>query len=517
MVINNLMTINAVAYTDYDSLSVRSSSARFNTTSSFTAMFTNYTGVHDNDFVIGQEVVVKADKNTNPATTTIFTGILEDVQYSGNPNSEMISLTGRDYGLRLMDSFVQPEVYTNTEVSVIVKDLIDKYVTGITYTNVATTTITVSRIVFREVSVFDAIKQLAELASYDFYVDVNKDLNFNISNSISSGQTFDNTNVLSCNFRETNQELYNSVRVYGGTYMTGYKDEFTADGAGSVFTTTYKPFSTTVTVSGGSGTFTKIGGAEFQVTNPSGIDYTVSQEDKQIIFISGTANGDKIPENGQLLTATYDRAVPIIKFGQDSSSITAYGKREKVVINNEITDPRQASTLVKTILNDGALTKKMGEIKLYGTIASLQAGRTCIVNLPYENINSSTYNMLEVRYDFTTANNLSESVVTVKVSDKIRNLVDTLKQMINDIKKLQAGDVLSTDLITRLVGATGSIGPGYNFYVRNRNVGASFILGHSINGVLGSPAASVSGPNVVLGDQRPASVIQVSGGNKWSI
>jgi hypothetical protein len=43
--------------------------------------------------------------------------------------------------------------------------------------------------------IFDALKQLAQLSGYIFYVDVDKDLHFEMAENVSSGVTLDNTNL----------------------------------------------------------------------------------------------------------------------------------------------------------------------------------------------------------------------------------------------------------------------------------------------------------------------------------
>ena len=90
---------------------------------------------------------------------------------------------------------MEPEVYTNLPAGSIVQDIINKYTSNITYDNVGSSATIIDRISFKYIPVFDAIKQLATLANYMFYVDVNKDLHFEAKSSSSSGYTLDNTNT----------------------------------------------------------------------------------------------------------------------------------------------------------------------------------------------------------------------------------------------------------------------------------------------------------------------------------
>ena len=151
MVTYSKITINAVAYTDAVNIKVMNNVDTG--TNSFEAQFKNTSGRYDDSFVIGHDVQIFHD-DVNPATVMVFRGVVEIIDPTSLANNEVIIVRGRDYSARLMDVTAR-ETYSNTEVSVIVKDLIDKYITGITYTNVATTSRTLQRMTFRHKSVFE--------------------------------------------------------------------------------------------------------------------------------------------------------------------------------------------------------------------------------------------------------------------------------------------------------------------------------------------------------------------------
>ena len=73
--------------------------------------------------------------------------------------------------------------------------IIDNEVQDVTTTNVDVTTTTLPRIAFNHQSVYDALTQLAELAGFVFYIDVDKDLHFEAKESITSGIILNNTNL----------------------------------------------------------------------------------------------------------------------------------------------------------------------------------------------------------------------------------------------------------------------------------------------------------------------------------
>ena len=107
MVIYTKLTIGGDTYSDFLDMRVESNIGDFNSTSNFTITFNNFTGIHKDDFSLNDEVIIYADKDTDPATTKIFTGIIENVSFQGVSEDEIITLVGRDYGAVLQDMTIQ--------------------------------------------------------------------------------------------------------------------------------------------------------------------------------------------------------------------------------------------------------------------------------------------------------------------------------------------------------------------------------------------------------------------------
>jgi len=407
----------------------------------------------------------------------------------------------------LMDNLVEPEVYNTQEVSLTVIDIFDKYVTGgLTRVNVNTTTTTLERITFSNISVYDALEQLAELSNFKFYVDDDNDLHFEENETTSSGLTFNNTNTLNAKFKTSGNEIYNDVWVFGGSTLTAIREIFTSDGAGSEYTLKYSPYNTTIDVAGS--IFT--GGVFEMVSVPGSTEqYLVSFNDKLIIFTSGTVASDNMPPSGDTITMDYYRNSPIIKQGQDESSISQYGKRSKVIQDNNIEDPNTAIDIVQSQLSLNKDPKKEGTLQLKG-VSLLTPGETAVVNLPYHNVSNEVLTMTSVKYQFNSTTVFSESVIKVTVSNTLKDVVDTLKQLILDVKKLQAADVNSADVITRLKTGTGSFGFIVSSWTAQTwDIGSKFILAHPDNGRLGV----VTGTQPYLaGSFAKSYAFQVSGG-----
>lgn len=486
-----------------DMLAVTKSLGDIDSTSKFTARLNNYSGRNTGSFTIGDEVKIYCDKDINPPTTQIFLGILEDTNLNGKEEYEKLTFTGRDYSARMIDRTVEPEVYTNLPAGSIIKDIIAKYTDDITTTNVSDGT-TVNRIAFNQVPVFDAVRQLANMQNYMFYIDNNKDLHFKEKATASSGYTFDNTNIIESSFKEKRTEIFNEIWVYGDRYLDGYQETFSGTGTGSVFTLGYNPHNTNITVDSA---IVQPGGI-YQMTYGVGsaVKYLVNYDDKAIVFTSGTEQGDNIPGAGSSIVVTYMRDLPIVKFGDNDASVATYGKRVKVIQDKSIKDPITAETILLRELDKWSDPLKQGEIQVRN-VSNVTPGETCIVNFPYYDISNVTYDMVEAKYDFTKQSLLSDNVLKIRLNKKIPDITDTLKKIILEQKKVQSQDATTTDLLTRYKFSAGSFSIRQSgLEVWTQGIGSSFILGHTTNGLLGSYTSHT------LGDWRTGSTFQWSGG-----
>ena len=423
----------------------------------------------------GSETYIDDLVITDNTNNKIFVGVLEDINYGGKQNKNSMTISGRDYTLVLQDITIPPEVYTNEEVSDIIDDFITKYVSDITYNKTVLGNV-FKRISFNHISIFDALKRLADECGAYFYIDVYKVLQFVRKGSSVADTTFDNTNVTDARWRKTRKDIVNQVYVYGDKVLTNWSQTFTANGAGSVFDLTYKPHNTKVTSSG----ILLGGGIENVNIEPSsGVQYLVNFQDKQVVLTSGTEAGYNIPGSLDSVIVDYDRNTPIVKFMRDRESIKGYKLKEHIIVDRNIKDPVEAVKKAKSELSLNKDPKLTGIIFLKSTL-NLNVGDLVTVNLPFDAINNQQYQMIEVTYDFTKQKMLADEVLSVKVNKRIKTLTDTLKNMMQDIKQLQAGDISDTDVLTRLEFGAGSIGIKRNWYVRSKDIGSSFTLDSQI-------------------------------------
>jgi len=466
--ITTSLKINDIDVDNLETLKVIKSIGDINASSSFKATLNNYTGRLAGSYDIGNSVEIYADRGVSPPTTKIFNGVLENIEYSGRDNfKEKITLSGRDYTAKLQDSIVPPESYSNLLAGSIVKDLINKYANEITYNNVDDSSTIISGIQFKYDPIFDAIKNIAQRAGYIFYVDLNKDLNFKEKSSVSSNLVFDNTNIVDAKFNKRRDTVFNDVIVRGDNYLSGYEETFIAGSplGGSVFQLEYKPHNSNIQVDS---VFQK--GGIYQLGEiTSGTNYLVDYEQKNIIFTSGTDLGNSIPSSGAQVLINYDRNLAIIASAQNKNSQTTYGKRTKVIIDKTIRTPSFANDIAQLQIANSSSPKLEGNILIKDIIA-VTPSQTCVVNVPFYNISGETYDILEANYDFNKTNNHSGKVLSLKINEKIPDLTDSIKNIHERLRRLEADRLDSSDLLTRqevgenllaIVGSTWLIEQGF--------------------------------------------------------
>jgi hypothetical protein len=180
---------------------------------------------------------------------------------------------------------------------------------------------------FKNVTVFDCVRKICDIRpnTFDFYIDIDKVLNFGIFGSIDSGETLQRgVNVLKSEFWDDDTKLTNKVTVYGAKQQFNLTQTFSGDGTLKEFELQFEPITQTVIVGG-----TELQGY-VQGMSPSQYGYRVDKENRLIIFTNAPANGTNN------ITVNFTYGVPIIVQRQDDTSITNYGLREEKIENEHL-------------------------------------------------------------------------------------------------------------------------------------------------------------------------------------
>jgi len=503
MVINVKATIDGIDYRECKSIKLDINSSENNSSSQFNIELDSPYGRYANTFTIGEEIKIYADKDAEP-TTLFFTGIIEEIIFDGEGNYQSLTLKGRDYSARLQDVTIQPIVYSKSEVSTIVKNIIDLNCQDVTYTNVDTTSVIIEQISFNHQNVFEAISSLAEMSGYVFWIDKNKDVNFKLRAETDSGLVFNNSNILNCSFDTTREGMANKVWVYGDRVITGTNDFFIANGTGSSFTTTSKPhdvklFVNDILLSPGG-----VGGIDDLQT--VSVKYLVYYNDRKVVLTSGTVAGNNIPGNGAYVSIDYGRKVPIVKYGEDTTSIAIYGPKTKVISDKSI----QSNTTAQQLLNKTLLESnpwKNVDLNLTGWYA-LTLNNTVTVVMDNFSLNDN-FEVIGIFYDFTKQTNLNENVITLKVNRKTLDITDKIKELDERITSLESPD--ETQILTRYYQTSDNfqvVGSKWNIYSRTFTSGQAFLVGNPPYAVIGQSRLGVIGA-------LPTYQLIVSGGYQY--
>ena len=502
--IYSLITIDGTDYDKSEEIKVSKVVSTYNSTSTFSIRLKNYKGQYSGTFNLNDDVIIKADLDSNPATTTIFRGIIENIDFRGQEQNESIIIDGRDYGAVLQDIICSPRIFKNTEAGEIIKSLMrqNAYDTGITYTNVDTTVTTIDRITFNGVSLYDAIQKISEVAGYYFFIDENKDLNFKPKDDVSSGETFDNTNVTYSSFKSSDSDIFNEVKVLGGRQSTFAQEEFITgtNNTGSVYVLSSKPYNAKVQLSGTTNTLYQPGGI-INIDDPStdNIKYLVDFNNSQIVLTSGTAAGDNIVPAGSIIIVDYFRSTPLIKTLKDNTSIATYGLKKKEITDKNIINLDEANDVAATFIAEHKDPTIEGELSIRNII-NMTPGETCVVNIPFHNQNSETYSIISASYLITPQSSLRDEVLSIVVNKKISDFIDVFKQHELRLRSLEVSEVESS--ITNVELYTGSIGISGTCTIIQRNIGSAFYFNVTGHDILNSPSS-------LLGDMRLGSTVSI--------
>ncbi len=492
--IYNLLTIDGTDYTTEERVTVNKAISDYNATSKFSARFNNYNGDYSDTFSLNDDVLIKADIDTNPPTTKIFRGIIEDIDYSGQSHSEMIEISGRDYGAALMDIICSPRIFKNTEASEIITSLMRQNAvgSGVTFNNVDVTVTVINKITFNGVSLFDAIRNIAEVSGYYFFVDEDKDLNFKKNADVSSGETFDNTNVTKATFKISDDDVFNEVKVLGVRQETYAQEEFITgtDNTGSVYTLSAKPYNVKVQLSGvvtGENTLYQPGGI-LNISDPSkdAAKYLVDFNSKQVVLASGITAGDNTVPTGSIIIIDFFRSTPLIKTLKDNTSIANYGLKKKEITDKNIADLSEATDIATTFISEHKDPKTQGNINIKGVL-NIIPGETCVVNIPNQNQSNETYSVIRAVYIFNKINNFSDQVLSLVVNKKVSDFIDLIKEHELRLRALEVTEVESS--ITNVELFTGSIGISGTCTIIQTGIGSGFYLGVSGHDILEHSAA----------------------------
>jgi hypothetical protein len=373
---------------------------------------------------IGNEVVVKNDG------TQVWGGYVDKWERRNG----WIYCSGLDYTSLLVQIYAN-EVYTDTLVHNIVSDLMDKYAADATYTNLYTSTTTVEEFRCKNMQLFKILQTLAKYDNCNFFIDKDKDLNFNQLGSTDSGvDLIKGTNIISDKYEVIDDKLVNQVKVTGGREDYRKTETFTADDSTTEFTLTYKPISGRVTVDGTEKTGFKDG-----MKASADFDYYFDKEAKKLIFNSAPA-----ADGADNISCEYTYTAPIIIISKDDDSVASYGVYEKVIYDETINKKADAQELAAQILAKYSQPFTMGTVKTSLNL-TVNLGETVDVQNPNKGING-TFIVVGLEHNFFHGGRTTTYKLAILSNSMVENISDVI-QRVEALEELQRGEA---DLVSYL-------------------------------------------------------------------
>ncbi len=255
----------------------------------------------------GQEVEVVKDG------TKIFEGRITSIQsnkLSGDDFTFAIECT--DWQVDLDDKMAV-QTYESKTLYFIVNDLVSRYCTGFTVTNVENPGATINRIQFDYQYISECFEALADETGYDWYVDYDKDIHFfPIETNDAPFELLDNgTHFDQLIITPDNTQIANKIWVRGGWYKS---DEYTQDAIIAVagqkeFPVAYKPHDLTVKVD----TVAKTVGIEF-IDDPGSHDFLLNYNESLLKIDTIVMTG------GESIIMKFKYETPILALVQSTQS-----------------------------------------------------------------------------------------------------------------------------------------------------------------------------------------------------
>lgn len=281
-------------------------------------------------------------------SVTIFGGVITRISDAlVGANTLRYSVSCVDYSFYLNRKLVV-ERYTSQTINYIINDIVTKYATGFTNTNVFAG-ITIASIAFNRITISECLNRLAQMVNYSWYVDYNKDIHFFALNTEVAPFIASNNYIReSMSIQKDITQIRNRIIVQGGEASSPLRTVSQAgNGTTATFPTQYK-FATIPTV--------KVGG----VTKTVGVDFIDldasfqcmwSFNQKYIRFTAGNIPAD--PGTGTNIDITGNPLLPIVVNVPDSTSIATYGEYQFAITDKNIST------------DDQAIDRGLAELKAY--------------------------------------------------------------------------------------------------------------------------------------------------------
>ena len=200
------------------------------TTGRFEGIFENKNGRRSGDYACLQPITVKTDDNT------VFKGKVLDVDLS---TKHILKLTAEDYNSQLhnsytiFNSFISQTIYYALTDSI--NGILPGYLPDLDISQIPNNVDTQRTFthIFEKEPISDVLEFLGSISSdlgYEFYIDEYETFHFEERKIHNSGIQLTNTgtdrNVINFDYKNSGQDIYNSILIYGSSNLFPYRFPF---------------------------------------------------------------------------------------------------------------------------------------------------------------------------------------------------------------------------------------------------------------------------------------------------
>lgn len=335
-------------------------------------------------------------------SNVIFGGSIVTIEETFDGGIEYVKCNCRDWTFE-MDRKLVVKSYTGETVEDIIADLITNYIgdLGFTGTNV-NCDVLVDYIAFNYEYPSKILQQLAQLTSYDWYVDEDKDIHFFAKDanpapfalSDTSGNYYIDTLVI----KKDATKIKNTITVRGGQYLgDSFTESYVADGTQLTVPLVNKYNSITVTVNAVSKT---VGVAN--IDSLDDFDCLYNFQEKSLTFKPATK-----PANGHVVAVNGSPYVPVLTRRTDVGSVGVYGVFEYKIVDSTIDTKQGARERALAELNQ--YSEALDEGSFETSVNGLEVGQIITVESAFRSISE----------DFV----ITRIMTTIENTDKLKHKV----------------------------------------------------------------------------------------------
>lgn len=374
----------------------------------------------------------------------VFGGYIASFEETTISNAEGIlyAIQCSDYGSKLSGILVSKS-YINQTIAQIIADLYSEYApSGFTANNVIGS-FTIGKIIFNEVYFSDALKQLAEIVKYEWYVDEDKDLHF--FPKLTNAAPFDLTDTSGNYVMETlrrkvdGTQTVNQVKVRGGeSEGSTYTDNITISGSNTKSIKLPYKFSNLVIKING---VAKTVGVDY-LDDPASYDCLYNFQESTVKFPSNLASG-------ALLYFSGNPKIPIKAIIKDLADITAHGVKEKIIDDSGIIDSATARNRAKAEL--AAFKEANNEVSFQTYTPGLHTGMIISLNSTKRNTNNS-YIIKRITFKPRTEKDFVYEVEIITANKY--TLIDILQKLITPVNPSTDESLIAETIYTDIADIT---------------------------------------------------------------